>query len=246
MLFLKRLTLLVFALSPSFASSFLLPSSFIPSACPSTPPAAVHVTHFSLVLPPLPCPRPPLLPCDTAAAAALILLASRSLAHTPRCLSLSFSPLPLPSPRRALSRSRAVNATDTPRRCLSQATRAHVIRALQPPLHRQRWTLDFTYFVVTSAWPSRFVLIFTFSPSLRVSSSSLSPYHTPSVPSRSTVPAAHHSFRPLTLVFSTTYLTTAKRSCRRRSFFAFTSSRSPFFKERFSRFILVRLLALDI
>ncbi len=103
---------------------------------------------FPRVPPPPPRPRPPSPPCDTAAAA-LILLTSRSLARTPCRLSLSF-PLS-PSPRRALSRSRAANATDTPRRCLSPAARAHVIRAPQPPLRRRRWTLDFTYFVVTSA-----------------------------------------------------------------------------------------------
>ena len=40
--------------SSAFTPSFLLPSSFIPSARPSTPPAAANVTHFPLVLPPPP------------------------------------------------------------------------------------------------------------------------------------------------------------------------------------------------
>jgi hypothetical protein len=80
----------------------------------------------------------------------------------PLCFRLR--PRPCPAAR---FRAAAPPMPLTPRRCLSPAARAHDIRTPQPPLRRQQWTLDLTCFVVTSARPSRFVLISTFPSSLR-------------------------------------------------------------------------------
>jgi hypothetical protein len=211
------------AFSPSFLafshypiplhSSFLLPSSFIPSARPSTPPAAVkrhslflsshrrRLVHARLR-------RPATQPPPPSFSHHILLPARHAVFPFRFRFRLCLCPRPRPAAR---FRAAAPPMLLTPRRCLSPAARAHDIRAPQPPLRHRQWTLDLTCFVVTSARPSRFVLISTFPSSLRYFSSISTSHYTPSYPSRSRVPAVSHSLRPLALVFSSTLIPTAAR-----------------------------------